>query len=131
MSTNKTLRTIILLLLIICSFTFINSSFLKSNRNKNKWLADWLFKWNRGAVAIGNGIEKINFEGEINYSPKGVYFSDIKGKTDFLRDFSYAESGEGKTASVIDYEVISDCDVKKNEKKWPYFSTKKILFWFC
>lgn len=122
--TTTKLRTITLLFLIICSMSLTNSSFLKSKRNK--WFADWLFKWNRGSVAIENGSEKMAFEGEINYNPKGVYFTDIKGKTDFLKDFSYSESGEGKTASVIDYEVISECDVKKNDKNGLTFKLRKF-----
>lgn len=125
-TTNSTkLRTITLLFIIICSFTFINSSFLKSKRNK--WLADWLFKWNRGSVAIESGSEKMAFEGEINYSTKGLYFTDIKGNTDFLKDFSYAESGEGKTAAVIDYEVISECNTEKNDKNGLKFKLRKFF----
>lgn len=123
---NKTiLRALTILSVIICSLTLTNNALLKSKRNNNKWLADWLFKWNRGSVVIENGPEKMSFEGEINYNPRGVYFTDIKGKTDFLRDFSYAESGEGKTASVIDYAVIVDCDVKKNDKNGLSFKLRK------
>jgi len=114
-------------IIVICSLSIIESSKIKRNGNK-RWFFDSIFGWNKGDVEIINTLnksEKMNFKGEINYSNNGVYFSNIEGNPD-LSYYSYQSKEDQKIATVIDFQVIVDCEVTKNENYGLTFKLRKI-----
>jgi len=101
---------------------------IQREKSQKRWFFDSFFGWNKGSITlqnIANKNDKITFEGEINYNPKGVYFLNISGKPDLSR-FDYMDKEDNKIAHVIDYTIILNCQVEEYKGNGLKFKLREI-----